>query len=102
MYYYNAIEVRVKRQGTYTFTSSSSFDTYGYLYRVHFDVSDTIFGLMSSDNDSAGSGQFQLTRDLEYGIKYILIFTTYSERITGEFNIIAFGPDDVSLKSMSN
>jgi hypothetical protein len=102
IYYYNAIEVQVQTTGAYTFKSSSSFDTYGYLYRGNFSPSNPSFNLMLSDDDGAGSNQFQLTGNLQSNIKYILVFTTYSQRVTGPFNIIASGPDDVSFQSISN
>ena len=97
VYYYNAIEVSVRTTGTYTLKSSSSIDTYGYLYQGNFYPSSPSINLISSDDDGAGSRQFQLTSNLQSNIKYILVFTTYDERITGQFNIIASGPDDVSL-----
>jgi len=94
--------VQVKTTGYYTFDSSSSFDTYGYLYQENFYPSYPSYNLMSSDDDSAGSGQFQLTGNLQSDIKYVLVFTTYAQRTTGPFSIIASGPDDVSLELISN
>ena len=95
MYYYHAIEVRVNTTGTYTFKSSSSFDTYGYLYQGNFYPSYPSYNIISRDDDTAGNSQFQLTASLRSDITYILVFTTYSERITTAFSIIASGPDDV-------
>jgi hypothetical protein len=102
VYYYNAIEVTVKTTGTYTFKSSSSLDTYGYLYRVNFNPSYPMINVVASNDDGASSAQFQLTGDLQSDIKYILVVTTYRERMTGQFNIIASGPDDISFNSISN
>jgi len=102
VHFYNAIEVQVETTGTYIFKSSSSFDTYGYLYQGNFYPSYPSLDLITSDDDSAGSRQFQLTGNLQSNIKYILVFTTFGERITGPFNIIASGPDDVSLIPISN
>lgn len=97
MYYYDAIVITVKTTGTYTLKSSSSFDTYGYLYQSNFYPSYQTYNLISSDDDSAGSSQFQLTNYLQSNTQYVLVFTTYGERITGQFSIIASGPDDVSF-----
>jgi hypothetical protein len=102
VHFYNAIEVQVETTGTYIFKSSSSFDTYGYLYQGNFNPSYPSLDLITLDDDSAGSRQFQLTGNLQSNIKYILVFTTFGERITGPFNIIASGPDDVSLIPISN
>jgi hypothetical protein len=102
VYYYNAIEVQVTTTGTYTFKSSSSLDTYGYLYRRNFDPSYPASSLMSYDDDGAGSSQFQFANNLRSDIKYILVVTTYGQSTTGAFSIIASGPYDISLKPISN
>jgi hypothetical protein len=102
VYYYNAIEVQVTTTGTYTFKSSSSLDTYGYLYQRNFDPSYPSSSLMSYDDDSAGSSQFQFANNLRSDIKYILVVTTYGQSTTGAFSIIASGPDDISFKPISN
>jgi hypothetical protein len=102
MYYYHAVEVRVNTTGTYTFKSSSSVDTYGYLYQGNFYPSYPSYNIVTRDDDSAGGGQFQLTASLRSDITYILVFTTFSERTTTAFSIIASGPDDVFFNPINN
>lgn len=87
----------VKTSGTYTFKSSASFDAYGYLYEINFDPSSPLQNRISEDDDSAGSGQFQLTNYLNSNHKYILVCTTYNQRDQGQFSVIASGPDNLSL-----
>ncbi len=53
-YYYQAIQVTLSAAGTYSFTSSSSMDTYRYLYYDSFDPSYPSRSLITSDDDSAG------------------------------------------------
>jgi hypothetical protein len=59
------------------------------------DPFDPSLSIVSKDVDAAGNGQFQLTAVLRDNITYILVFTTYHERNTGSFSIIASGPDNV-------
>lgn len=98
-YYYQAYEVRVATTGTYYFTTSSTIpDTYGYLYQGNFYPSYPSFNIYTQDDDAAGNGQFKLTATLRSDMTYILVFTTYNERTTGSFTIVASGPDDAFLK----
>ena len=95
-YYYATVEVRVNTTGTYTFTTSSSIkDTYGYLYQGNFYPTYPSINIVTSDDDGAGGGQFQLTATLRSDITYILVFTTYAENEVGSFSILASGPDNV-------
>jgi len=95
-YYYQAIPVRVDTTGTYTFKTSSTIgDTFGYLYQGNFYPEYPSYNIVTSDDDTAGNRQFQLTATLRSDITYILVFTTYQQRLTGEFSISASGPDYV-------
>ncbi len=86
---------------TYNFTSSSSMDTYGCFYNVPFDPSYPFQSLITSDDDSAGSQQFKISRSLQSGRTYVLIVTTYSDRVRGSFSITAVGPASVGLTSIT-
>ena len=95
-YYYATVEVRVNTTGTYTFTSSSSIgDTFGYLYQGNFYPTYPSINIVTTDDDSAGQRQFQLTATLRSDITYILVFTTFAENQIGSFSIVASGPDNV-------
>ncbi len=95
-YYYQEIVVQVNTIGIYTFKSSSSIEnTFGYLYQGNFYPSFPSCNLIITDDDGAENGQFQLIATLRSDITYILVFTTYSERITGSFSIVTSGPDNV-------
>ncbi len=96
-YYYQAIQVTIYTTGTYIFKSSSSIDTYGCLYRDTFDPSYPSNGLMISNDDDAGIGQFQISINLQSGSTYILVVTTYSAGVAGSFSISASGPTSVNL-----
>ncbi|CAF5129992.1 unnamed protein product, partial [Rotaria magnacalcarata] len=95
--YYQAIEVIVNITGTFSFTSSSNMDTFGYLYAGVFDLSNPNLNLLTSNDDSAGNNQFKLIANLEAGVSYTLVFTTFGENVIGPFTIIAVGPTSVDF-----
>lgn len=72
-YYYEAIQLNVNTTGTYTFTSQSNIDTYGYIYQGNFYPSYSDFNIRAKDDDTAGNSQFQLTAFLRADITYIYI-----------------------------
>jgi hypothetical protein len=89
--------VTVNTAGTYTFTSSSTLDTYGYIYDTYFYSFDPSTNLMNQDDDTGGSGQFKFSVFLEAGVPYTLVFTTFSGGQTGSFSILASGPNTVEF-----
>ena len=84
-YYYEAIRVHVSIDGYYVFCSSSSIDTYGYVYQNTFDPFDLSSDLIASDNDGCDHQQFRLCVFLETNTTYILVVTTNEASVTGEF-----------------
>ncbi len=82
----------VDTTGTYNFTSSGSFDSYGCLYDGSFNPHYPSQNLITTDDDGGGNRQFQIGRSLQSGRTYILIVTTYSTDITGSFTIRVGGP----------
>ena len=77
--------------------SNSSVDTYGYLYKRSFDPSSTSLNLLMEDDDSGSSEQFKLTAFLRPSITYVLVVTTSSPYVTGQFSIIASGTSSINL-----
>jgi hypothetical protein len=94
--------VTVNTTGTYTLTSLSSFDTYGYLYDSYFYPFDPSINLITQDDDSGGNREFKLSAFLENGIPYTLVFTTFRESETGPFSILASGPNKVYFIPVNN
>lgn len=101
-YYYQAYEIRVSATGTYTFTSSSGYDTYGYIYQGNFYPFQPNVNMHSQDDDAAGNGQFRLTVELRSDIKYILVFTTFAPNTFGTYTVTASGPGNVYLQPISS
>jgi len=96
-YYYQAIVVTVSGGGSYSFTSGSSLDTFGYFYSNSFDPYNPSVNLVTSDDNSGIETQFRMEAALLTGRTYILIVTTSQVSLTGLFRITARGPASISL-----
>ena len=115
-FYYNVAFFTVSTNGSYTaqnylITSHDSYDygtstnyteadTYIYLYKNTFDVSDPNKNLIAQDDDgySGGNGyQFELTQNLESETTYWAVISTYDseEEMSGDVNV--FGPTGSSI-----
>ncbi|CAF1137083.1 unnamed protein product [Adineta steineri] len=100
-YYYEAIQVNVIKDGSYTILSKSRIDTYGYIYKNSFNPFNALVNLMAYNDHSCANDQFRLTVNLEVGIKYILVVTTEAAGNTGAFEIIVSGPTNASLERIN-
>ena len=116
-FYYNVAYFTVSTNGSYTaqnhlitshdsydygtpFPSFEEADTYIYLYKNTFDVSDPNKNLIAQDDDgySGGNGyQFELTQNLESETTYWAVISTYDseEEMSGDVNV--FGPTGSSI-----
>ncbi|CAF4173405.1 unnamed protein product, partial [Adineta steineri] len=99
--YYEAIQVNVHRSGLYTFLSKSNMTTYGSIYKDHFNPSNPLENRL--DKSFAGCDRRQLSLRLTLGtsVTYILVVTTFSPNVTGDFSIFISGPNNVDLKNIS-
>ncbi|CAF2210273.1 unnamed protein product [Rotaria magnacalcarata] len=97
VYYYQAIQVTVFTPGMYTFSSSSSMDTFSCLYNETFFPSRSSQNLIKIDDDSNGGLQFCITLNLQPGRIYIFVVTTFSETVTGSFQVTVTGPTRLLL-----
>ncbi len=100
-YYYEAIQLTVVEVGNYSFRSNSNFDTYGYIYKSNFNPLNPFENLLSKNDDGCRDGQFKLISYLQTGTTYILVVTTFSSNVTGDFQISVSGPQHVSLNHIS-
>ncbi|CAF5034245.1 unnamed protein product, partial [Rotaria sp. Silwood1] len=101
-YYYETYQVNVSTAGYYRFKSSSSIDTYGYLYVNNFFPSSTSLNFLVEDDDTGSNAQFQFTLYLQPNTVYILVATAYYENITGSYTVIASGATRVTLIPVTN
>jgi len=97
-YHYEAIEITVVENGTYTFSSYSEINTYGYLYENNFNPFNPSENRINENDDSGCNGQFKLIQYMQKQKIYILVITTVRENDIGPFTITAFGSNDVTMK----
>jgi len=98
---YQAFQIMVNTTGNYDLSSISEMDTYGCLYRGTFNPFDSTTNQLLCNDDSIGT-QFKLRYNLESGVLYTLIFTTYREGVTGPFTVVGSGPDTVNFIPIKN
>jgi hypothetical protein len=100
-YYYEAIQVNVFENGCYSFTSNSTIDTYGYIYKEYFNPMVPIDNLLVKNDRSFYSNQFKLMIQLHVDTKYILVVTSDNPNVTGAFSLLVTGPNNVSFNRIS-
>ena len=97
-YYFEAIQVAVQTNGTYTFVTDSTIDTYGCLYNDQFDPTNSSSNLVRTDNDSGQGKNFSFTVNLTAAQSLILVVTTYTPLQKARFNVTVYGSAHVTLK----
>lgn len=96
-YYYEAIQVNVVETDCYTLMSNSSIDTFGYIYDKTFNPLDPSQNMLARNDDGLDNTQFQFSIYLRANTSYILIVTISSPNVTGDFSILIYGSNNVSL-----
>ena len=108
-YYFEAIEIDVVEDGSYTIGISSEKYICDYLHENKFNPFDPLgkqiiksdpFGqqIIGSDCDRFEMKQIKFIHHLQKHITYILVVTTRSPNETGSFSVIVLGPNNVTLK----
>ena len=90
-YYYQAFPFNVSATGVYAISSSSTIDTYGFLYMNSFTPSNSSANLIAYSDDDAGERQFLLSLSLTAAFRYILVVTTYEVNVFGLVVILIRG-----------
>lgn len=96
-YFFEAIQLVVYQSGYYNISSSSSMDTFGYLYSWEFSPFNTGDNLIASDDDSGNGNQFSINSYLQAGNTYIVVVTTFQPNTTGPYELYVQGPQYVNL-----
>ena len=100
-YYYEDIQVSVVEAGYYSLGSSSSVNTFDYIYANNFNPSIPSINLISRDDDSLNNTQLKLVIALQPNTTYVLVVTTYYPNVTGKFSVLLSGPNNISLNTIS-
>lgn len=101
-FYYESYLVTVPVTGYYLFTSISSINTYGYFYATNFSACSPSTNLITYDDDSGGSSQFQITMSILANTPYVLVVTTFVSNIRGAYTVVAAGLNRVNLTLQTN
>ncbi|CAF0857365.1 unnamed protein product [Adineta steineri] len=96
-YYYETIRMRVVETGSYALISNSSMDIFGYIYEDDFNPMNPFENLLPQDYRACSSPDFKLIADLYTGTSYILVVTTSSPNMRGNFSIRTSGPNNIFL-----
>jgi hypothetical protein len=100
-YYYEAIQVEVVETSKYHFSISSTIRTYGSIYNSNFDPIDPTRNVLPQDYWSCIDGQLKQEIVLSVNTTYILVVTTASPNVIGNFSILVSGPNNVSFNRIS-
>ncbi|CAF1416022.1 unnamed protein product [Adineta steineri] len=96
-YYYQTIRVNVVKTGYYALISSSNMNTFGDIYKDDFNPMNPVENLLSQDYRACSSQDFKFIVYLYTGTTYILVVTTSSPNMTGNFSILTSGPSNITL-----
>lgn len=89
--------MKTKTPGLYAISSDSLIDTYGYIYKDHFNPLNPTENLISKDDGTCGHNQFKLFLNLQSSVTYVLVMTTYELETIGKFIVVASGPSDITF-----
>jgi hypothetical protein len=93
--------VKVIKSGYYSFSSHSTMDAYGFIYRNTFDPLNPTENLLQAEDDSGSDLQFRLNIRLSGDMTYVLVMTTNQLKQTGTFSITVLGDNKVILERLS-
>jgi hypothetical protein len=94
---YDVFSFTVDASGSYSFTSTSSYDNYGFLYQGSFNPTAQFTNVIIGDDDSAGgSGNYGFTMNLSTGTNYFLVSTGFHDSDFGAFTTTIDGLGNVS------
>lgn len=90
-YHYRTFSFAVDTSGEYIMATRSGIDTYGLLYVSRFTPTNPNQNLLAEDDESSGDGQFAIKADLQPGIIYMIVVTTYFANDIGPFTLTFYG-----------
>jgi len=72
-------------------------DTFGYLYQQDFIPNSPNLNIIYYNDDFQGNLNFKFTAYLQSNIRYIVVYTTYSQSVTGTYTLTVSGLNSVNL-----
>jgi hypothetical protein len=94
--------VNVATAGTYLFECKSYIDTFAFVHSGTFDVANPALNLLGSvDDANSDNWEFRFSINFSSAGTVILVVTTYSPSVTGQFLIVTTGPNKVTFTPLS-
>ena len=100
-FYYESIQIKLKKSGYYSFLSYSNIDAYGAIYRKTFNPLNPLENLFQMEDDTSSNLQFRLDIFLSDDVTYVLVMATYQSEDANAFWIVALGDNNVILERFS-
>ena len=105
-YYYDLIQISVRRTGVYTFRimNTTGIAPKYFIYKGNFDNQSISTNLLTytTDDQLFASDKIQITSSLESTVLYHLLITTNSPNTVGTADTIIHGPASVNTSRMSS
>lgn len=92
---YDSYSFSVETTGTYTFLTTSDFDSFTFLYQGGFDASAPLSNILAGDDDLFGETTSGLFGELSAGTTYVLVITGFANHNFGLFNSTIGGPGNI-------
>ncbi len=93
--------MNVMTSGLYLISSDSSINTYGYLYKTHFNPLNKAKNYLDENDEACANNQFRMVNNLQANVTYVLVVTTHYPEMTGKFAIFISGPNQVIFNRIS-
>ncbi len=99
-YHYKAIQLDVAETGCYNLVINTTIATHGYIYTDDYNPINPAVNLFLQNDRSYRDNEFEFQTHLLVNTTYILVVTTFDPHLTGEFSVLAAGPNNVNFTSI--
>lgn len=100
-HYFEAIQIEFPTNGSYRCFSRSQIDTYAAVYQPSFNPDNVSQGLLGQNDDGAGEAQFLIRINTLGRTSLVLVITTYSSDIIGNYTLFILGPGQVTFSQLN-
>jgi hypothetical protein len=98
---YDVLSFNVDTGGSYIFNGTSAYDNFGVLYQGVFNPATPLTNAIVANDDSGPDSNYQFTTNLNTGINYFLVSTSFGNNEFGAFTTTIDGPGNVVTGSGS-
>lgn len=102
LFYYQLFQINVPQYGAYAFETSSSVDTFRYLYSNTFDPSSPTSNLLTFNDDALQENQCLVQAVLSTEDTYYAVITTYLPDVLGNITMDTSGSADIDVVTLTS